>query len=1115
MSVFIKHIQGSKVDQLESFETDTIRIGRQSDNDLRFDPQQDPSVSGYQAEIYRDGEKYFLKDLQSRNGTFVNGRRIDAPMALKDGDNIQFSTRGPKIVFSTKDPSAPEPTAVGGSGESAPTQVFAAEEKQPPEKQTGIWERTKSLLPIFAAAVAFLAILGVSFYLGMPWWGVMITAAIMLLVAAGGYFGWRMWKRRRSVAEQKKSAQEEREASLGHGDQNNLQDLKRKWTEVLQSLKNSKLQKSGEDSIYALPWFLVIGESGCGKSALIKSGGSLSSVVTPGSDGPTRNCDWWFFPKAVVLDASGRYAFQSKESEAQGEWRTLLSQLRTNRRSEPLNGVVVMLAADALASRPVDKLKEQAAQLRERLDEVTQLLGIKIPVYLVVSKCDVVPGFNEVFNGLPERARSQALGHANSDPVDNSDASRFFDRAFRVIVDRLERLRLAVLGEAERTELAHDVFLFPAELKSLQAPLKASVDILFRPSPYRDAPFFRGIFFTSARRTGAFVSRLSRVLGSSYYQTPAAPVNHDLFVRDFFSTIFPNDRSLVGHTALSHERVKITRAVGLITAIAASLVLCGLFTLSFKNNWTALGALKLEASRCSGGEKNARPILQSLGASDDCRRVIDDYLPKSFWQKMGMNFGLAQWRRVGTRLRERFLVTFSATVLEPLNSAIEKKLDSGSGSPMLLGAIFQRMQLLSTCQESPQCAFAANGKDANYVVMLSAIDSQTKDNHPSVDVFERNYRSYLLWQTDKNVYERMKNKDLERIERWVNSGGLNNESVVISANEIFSPIRASDFWEVSSTTKVDGAYTLNAWSKGIEPLLSALKQIGKQNYENDAKEFERKYKRDTVQKWGEFLTRFVDVQPRNAATPRILALTLIGSKSPYQAVLQSANENLSGIFRDTVRTEDSEPWLILTKNYVELKAQLDQRQKDSKEKNERDKEAVGYLAVYFEALKQLPAKLSTPQDSFIAAQSAFREGEAPGKPTQPILQAYWALKMLKSTERFRYQDPIFWQFLEYPIHIAWKSLLEEAGAHLQQQWRQIYLAGSGDDVAPGAKAAKVIEFVNNQGVGFLKPLRNGFQVNTIQGQGVPFTAQFIGLISTLGPDSLSGNSRLPDRIVRN
>src|SRR6266568_5672160 len=112
MPIFLKHIEGSKADQLESFDKDQVRIGRQSDNDIKFDPQKDISVSGYHAEIYRDGETFFIKDLQSRNGTFVNSRKIEQPVPLKEGDTIQFSARGPKAVFSTRDPSVAQAATV-------------------------------------------------------------------------------------------------------------------------------------------------------------------------------------------------------------------------------------------------------------------------------------------------------------------------------------------------------------------------------------------------------------------------------------------------------------------------------------------------------------------------------------------------------------------------------------------------------------------------------------------------------------------------------------------------------------------------------------------------------------------------------------------------------------------------------------------------------------------------------------------------------------------------------------------------------------------------------------------------------------------------------------------
>jgi predicted component of type VI protein secretion system len=77
MPLFLNHIEGSKAGQLDAFDKDQIRIGRQRDNDLNFDPKTDVSVSAYHAEIHRDGDTYFLKNLQNRDSMLVNSRKID------------------------------------------------------------------------------------------------------------------------------------------------------------------------------------------------------------------------------------------------------------------------------------------------------------------------------------------------------------------------------------------------------------------------------------------------------------------------------------------------------------------------------------------------------------------------------------------------------------------------------------------------------------------------------------------------------------------------------------------------------------------------------------------------------------------------------------------------------------------------------------------------------------------------------------------------------------------------------------------------------------------------------------------------------------------------------
>src|SRR5262249_6377479 len=154
-------------------------------------------------------------------------------------------------------------------------------------------------------------------------------------------------------------------------------------------------------------------------------------------------------------------------------WQTLLNLLRTNRGREPINGIIIAIPADSLIAKPTDKLREIGAQLRERLDELVQRLAVKFPVYLMVTKSDLINGFSEFFQVLPDQVKAQAIGYATSDLPGANETLRLVDRAFRVISERLERLRLAVLNDFDSGVPPHSLFLFPIELKSLQAKVTA------------------------------------------------------------------------------------------------------------------------------------------------------------------------------------------------------------------------------------------------------------------------------------------------------------------------------------------------------------------------------------------------------------------------------------------------------------------------------------------------------------------------------------------------------------------------------------------------------------------------------------------------------------------
>lgn len=99
MPIKLIHIKSSNADKIELFNKDKITIGRALDNDIKFDPYKDLATSGKHAEIEKTNGCWFIKDLNSRNGTIVNGIKVDKTQ-VKLNDIIEFGINGPilKII---------------------------------------------------------------------------------------------------------------------------------------------------------------------------------------------------------------------------------------------------------------------------------------------------------------------------------------------------------------------------------------------------------------------------------------------------------------------------------------------------------------------------------------------------------------------------------------------------------------------------------------------------------------------------------------------------------------------------------------------------------------------------------------------------------------------------------------------------------------------------------------------------------------------------------------------------------------------------------------------------------------------------------------------------------
>ena len=196
-----------------------------------------------------------------------------------------------------------------------------------------------------------------------------------------------------------------------------LKTLDERFTQALSVLKHAPGKKKGGAFLYDLPWYIFIGAPGSGKTtALLNAGLTFPLAEKMGGAsvrgvGGTRNCDWWFTDEAVLIDTAGRYTMQeSNASVDAGAWDGFLALLRKSRPRRPINGVLLTVnIQDLLQQTPVER-KDHAAKLRARIQELTEKLGVRAPVYVLVTKADLIAGFNESFAALSKEERNQVWG---------------------------------------------------------------------------------------------------------------------------------------------------------------------------------------------------------------------------------------------------------------------------------------------------------------------------------------------------------------------------------------------------------------------------------------------------------------------------------------------------------------------------------------------------------------------------------------------------------------------------------------------------------------------------------------------------------------------------------
>ena len=424
--------------------------------------------------------------------------------------------------------------------------------------------------------------------LELQWW----IFAVIVGAGAGTFIGILAIKKFLLRRNEKKFVQrvimeeEVTAAKLPVDEHKRLKGMKAHWQQSIEKLKKSHLRRKG-NPLYVLPWFMVMGESKAGKTSAIKNT-NLSSPLTDVSDtatiSGTENCDWWFFDKAIILDTSGKYSVPLNKSLDNKEFEEFLALLAKYRKKEPINGVIIAVASDALLNEDEILLSEKAKSIRQRINQLMRIMGSKFPVYLLITKMDLVNGFTDFCEHIPDKRETQVMGYSNEEK--NSDCMQVLEDCMANIFHQLTNLRTIFIQE----RINNFAISFPMEFLALKPGLESYVSVLFGEDTYQATPLFRGIYFSSACREGLPESNFLKKYDIKCSPNTGKKDKKAYFLKNLFNTLLPGDRNIfIPITEFIMWR-KTTIGLGVFSLMIILLALCETLTLSYYKNIKALNS---------------------------------------------------------------------------------------------------------------------------------------------------------------------------------------------------------------------------------------------------------------------------------------------------------------------------------------------------------------------------------------------------------------------------------------------------------------------------------------------------------------------------------------------
>jgi hypothetical protein len=728
-------------------------------------------------------------------------------------------------------------------------------------------------MAIIVAAVLVLWLLAFAWSLMAP----SIKQLLVLLIVVSVVLLWFVkgapWLERRQALRRAKG-------DLAPGDPRDEEEPRRHMLAALlqtkQVLARSPEVDRKRDPLYAIPWVLFLGDARAAAENLLQVARTTSPFPPPQpADTPSQYWRWWLFKGMIAIQADPRLVCDSSDRVTRGIWYHALQQLSAGRGSMPLNGIAVLVAADKLIGEP-DAVRHYALNLRRLVDECMEHLQIVAPVYVIVTSCERLPGYEDFVRNLPVDALRQAVGHRLETAKQiNASTWQEFNAIFAGLCDRMHAIRLAGIRREADPARRKGIWDFVQRFADLGPGLSVVIKTLLEDNPYQRTPQWRGLYFTAAAGKGGFVN-------------------------DLVTRFLPADQPLARRTRQPGLKRWLGSAVSVVLVAGVTALVVHQASTAMSDNRRLREAV---ASACERFQMGS-----GLDALTDCAEDLTT-IEALDW-RAGLTWGISQYKQELAD-KKASLLSEIRKIINSYDARVEYDISSRFLSLDHIIATAQRLALIERCAKGPaRCQRERDEPNLMFdptsrlYFAVEPFTSKDKDNRQSdADGLLELYVAYLRWGSAADVYaltdESTRAGDYLR--ETVAIHPVTVEDIVAWSKTRYEPISAEGLWEMPQTISshgrrvalpvIEAALTQRVWQSVLRPTFEQISLVADDPSVISA--LEQTYFERYFAAWRDFLAGFEQgVHGTTKTSADALLARAAQGDSPYTRLWRAVGENL-------------------------------------------------------------------------------------------------------------------------------------------------------------------------------------------------------------------------------